>query len=199
MSERELKNLLDDTAKAWAEKKRKEKEERGETLYAGAKIIQQRKVAREVRRLETLIAALKFLGLVALVAALVLVLVALANAGERRAEKGAKWEEWVVTGYSHGCTKPKSGVEHKEPQLTASGKAARVDWTVAGPPHLPFGTRLELAHRGVVALREVQDRGRAIRGKRLDLFLGDCVSARSWGKQRVWVRVLGQGRGRGER
>lgn len=72
MSERELKNLLDDTARAWAEKKRREKAEED---------ARQRKVAREVRNLEALILALKWAGAGALIMALVLL--ALAKAGVR--------------------------------------------------------------------------------------------------------------------
>lgn len=101
----------------------------------------------------------------------------------------AGWIEWEVTAYSHSCTMPKGGKEYSQPQLTASGKPAIPNLTVAAGPHLPFGTRILLSHDGILSPRIVQDRGRAIVGHRLDLFVTDCASARLWGRRRVWGRV----------
>lgn len=99
------------------------------------------------------------------------------------------WHLYTVTAYSHGCTLPKSGVEHAEPQRAANGDWPEANWTVAASKDIPFGTVLELSYRGVVTTRIVGDRGRAIRRGRLDLFVESCDHAKRWGVRQVYVRV----------
>lgn len=98
------------------------------------------------------------------------------------------WTRHEVTAYSHGCTKPRG--PEKPPQRAADGQWPVANWTVAAGPQYAFGTVLELSHAGVVTRRVVGDRGRAIKGHRLDLFVEDCERARRWGRRVVDVRVV---------
>jgi len=100
------------------------------------------------------------------------------------------WETWEATAYSHGCIRPR-GPEGK-PRKAADGRWPTPNWTVAAGPHYAFGTVLELSHGGIVTRRVVGDRGRAIQGRRLDLFVADCGRARAWGRRKVFVRVVRQ-------
>ena len=98
------------------------------------------------------------------------------------------WGQMEVTAYSHGCTRPRG--PEKAPQRAADGQWPVANWTVAAGPQYAFGTVLELSHAGVVTRRVVGDRGRAIKGRRLDLFVEDCERARRWGRKLVSVRVV---------
>ena len=101
---------------------------------------------------------------------------------------------WRVTGYclcSRCCgiwsTK---GVNSKNQRITASGKPAK-GLIIAAPPIIPFGTRLSIPGYGVAS---VEDRGGAIKGRRLDVLFTDKdgVSghqrALNWGVQHLEVR-----------
>lgn len=98
------------------------------------------------------------------------------------------WRRYEVTAYSHGCIMPRG--PEGGPRKAADGRWPTPNWTVAAGPHYAFGTVLELSHRGIVTRRIVGDRGRAIKGRKLDLFVEDCGRARSWGRREVMVRVV---------
>lgn len=92
---------------------------------------------------------------------------------------------YEVTAYSHGCTLPRSGGE-KPPQRGADGRWPRADITVAADEALhPFGSELLIAGLG---FRTVGDRGHAIKGRRLDLFVDTCKEARKFGRR--WLSVV---------
>ena len=69
--------------------------------------------------------------------------------------------------------------------ITASGTKAD-HRLVAGPPEIPFGTVVEVPGYGRC---KVEDRGGAIRGKRLDVLFQTHAEARAWGVK--WMRVRG--------
>jgi 3D (Asp-Asp-Asp) domain-containing protein len=75
---------------------------------------------------------------------------------------------------------------------TASGKTI---WDndgqfVAGPRWLPFGAEVKVpGYHGGRAV-PVYDRGRAIRGYRLDVFFFSHAQARAWGTQVLDVEIL---------
>lgn len=73
--------------------------------------------------------------------------------------------------------------------ITASG--TRADHPlVAGPPSLPFGTRLCVPNYAVGWDVRVEDRGGAIKGNRLDVFFDDHESAIQWGVQYLNVEIV---------
>ena len=108
----------------------------------------------------------------------------------------APWRKFEVSGYAHGCTMPASGIEHKQPQKTASGAEAEPNWTVAASREFTFGTVLELSHGGIVTTRIVHDRGRAITHGKLDLFMESCERALAWGRRQIMVREVRRPLGR---
>lgn len=84
---------------------------------------------------------------------------------------------WVITTY---CPSRECGAESHG--ITASGVVAVEGVTVACPPELPFTTILEIDG---VGFRMCEDRGRAIRGRRLDLFIGSLDETPDRGRRRA--------------
>ena len=83
-------------------------------------------------------------------------------------------ELWEITAYTHSGRPTASGL------WPAPGMAAC-------PPELELGTRVRLEGRGILICR---DRGGAIRGRRLDLFLESREEAIRWGRKRLEVEIL---------
>lgn len=88
---------------------------------------------------------------------------------------GEQWQRWEVTAY---CLLGR----------TASGAPVGIG-VVAGPPSLPFGTRLWIDGYGPAT---VLDRGPAITEGRLDIWLPTYAQAIAWGRRHVHVWPLGQ-------
>ena len=101
---------------------------------------------------------------------------------------GGEWEAWEASAYSHNCTLSLGG--ERPAQRGANGEWPVPNLTVAADPAIPFGTRLLISYDGIVTERMVGDRGRAIRGKKLDLFMSSCTAARTWGRRIVSVKIL---------
>jgi 3D (Asp-Asp-Asp) domain-containing protein len=57
---------------------------------------------------------------------------------------------------------------------------------------MPFGTVLEVPGYGVV---KCEDRGGAIRGRRLDVLMPTHAEARAWGVKQLTVTTAGTGNG----
>lgn len=66
--------------------------------------------------------------------------------------------------------------------ITSSGRHALEGRTVACPPEMPFGTRLLIER---VGFRTCEDRGSAIKGARLDLFVGAIDEEPDRGRRRA--------------
>lgn len=101
------------------------------------------------------------------------------------------YQPYILTAYSAGCILPKFGPE-PPPQPMASGEWPVAGLHVAADPSLAFGTVLEVVYRGLPSRLIVGDRGRWIRGRRLDLFLADCRAARAWGRRTAYVRTVSE-------
>ena len=69
---------------------------------------------------------------------------------------------------------------------TASGKMAKVGRTIAAPRTFKFGTKLSLNGKVYV----VEDRGGAIKGNRIDLYVGSHAEALRWGVKYLPVKVV---------
>ena len=69
---------------------------------------------------------------------------------------------------------------------TASGVRAHYGTVAADTAVLPFGTVIEIPGYGY---GRVEDRGGAIRGKRLDLWFPSHEAALRWGRKRIRVRI----------
>jgi len=72
--------------------------------------------------------------------------------------------------------------------ITASGKTVEegvtiaADWTI-----LPKGTRVYIPGVGE---REVQDKGGAIKGNKIDIYMSDLNAAIEWGRRELEVFIL---------
>jgi 3D (Asp-Asp-Asp) domain-containing protein len=77
---------------------------------------------------------------------------------------------------------------------TASGRIAREGRTLAASRHLPLGTKVRID--GVPGMYVVEDRGGAINGNNIDLFVGSKSEAEKWGRQnrRVYITEWGSGK-----
>lgn len=89
---------------------------------------------------------------------------------------------WLITAYcpSYECGALGHGI-------TASGVRAVEGVTAACPPELPFGTKLVIEGVGV---RVCEDRGSAIQGRHLDIFMGSLGEQPDRGRKRAmdWNR-----------
>lgn len=91
-----------------------------------------------------------------------------------------------VTAYSWGCIMPHKGPEPKHPTRAADGSwpvpglTVAADWAIHPP-----GSLISIEGLGSFV---VTDRGRLIKGYRIDLFLKTCRAARAHGRQylRAW-------------
>ena len=75
---------------------------------------------------------------------------------------------------------------------TASGAQTREGRTVASDPHvLPLGTKIQVKGAGEYSgVYIVQDSGRKIRGREIDIFMETQAEAKRFGKKPVLVRIL---------
>ena len=92
-------------------------------------------------------------------------------------------QEFVVTAYCGGkcCNGPYAG-------QTASGNTPCENHTCAAGAQYKFGTRIQLNGIGTFT---VEDRGKAITGNRIDIFMNDHEEANRFGKRTVKGRILG--------
>lgn len=83
--------------------------------------------------------------------------------------------------------------------ITASGKKVQPYHTIAAPKSIPFGTRVYIPElvefwkkRGVSisGIFVVEDRGGAIKGNRIDIYMEDESTTKVWGVRYVTVYIL---------
>jgi 3D (Asp-Asp-Asp) domain-containing protein len=76
---------------------------------------------------------------------------------------------------------------------TRSGTLAKSGIVAADPQVLPLGTTVRVA--GLRSARPqvftVTDTGAAVKGKAIDIFIGNCARAKAFGRRRVQVTILG--------
>ena len=74
--------------------------------------------------------------------------------------------------------------------VTADGGEARHGTVAADPRVLPLGSRIRIRGRQIHGEYLVADRGAAVKGRRIDIFIPRCEQARRFGRQRVTVTIL---------
>jgi len=84
------------------------------------------------------------------------------------------------------ATGPNKG-KRKVVGITADGSKAKKGVIAADTRKYPFGTIMRVPGYG---WGEVHDRGRAIKGNRLDLFFKSHKEALQWGRRRVKVKIF---------
>ena len=107
---------------------------------------------------------------------------------ENKRLRAAQWRDFEATAYT--AHQESTGKEPGDPAygITASGKPVRVGVTIACPPSIPFGTRLEIESVGV---RVCEDRGGAITEGHLDIYIPNLNKAQAFGRQTLKVRKVG--------
>jgi 3D (Asp-Asp-Asp) domain-containing protein len=109
---------------------------------------------------------------------------------------GVRWRKplWStqmkVTAYTAGRESTGKSPGDSGYGITASGRRVKVGHCAA-PRNVPFGTVLYIEGYGFSI---VEDRGHAIKGNRLDVFIPSLAEAREWGSRLIIVHVLRWGR-----
>ncbi len=92
------------------------------------------------------------------------------------------WKQFIVTAYCP-CIKCCG----KTNGITASGKQATQGITIATSKQYAFGTKMEIQGYGIY---EVQDRGGAIQGDKIDIFFNSHDEALKFGRRTLLARVV---------
>jgi 3D (Asp-Asp-Asp) domain-containing protein len=79
---------------------------------------------------------------------------------------------------------------------TASGEQTRRGIVAADPAVIPLGSRVRINGLGRPHDRvyDVEDTGREVKGRELDIFMKDCSAAKQFGRRSARVRVLEVGK-----
>jgi 3D (Asp-Asp-Asp) domain-containing protein len=98
-----------------------------------------------------------------------------------------EWQTFEVTAYTANEESTGKSPGDVGYGITASGESVREGITVACPPSMAFGTRLEIEGVGE---RVCTDRGSAIKEGRLDTFIPKLKDALVFGRQWLKVRIM---------
>lgn len=106
----------------------------------------------------------------------------------KRKQKAPKLAQtYEVTAYTNGAESTGKSAGHPDYGVTASGALTKTDHTIACPPSIAFGTRLNIEGIGV---RTCEDRGGAITEGHIDLYVAGIAEARSFGRQRLKAEII---------
>jgi 3D (Asp-Asp-Asp) domain-containing protein len=97
-------------------------------------------------------------------------------------KKETEWFYFVATGYS--ANDPAQGTNN----ITATGKEIKKGMIAVDSKIIPLGTRIEIKDMGVFF---AEDTGGKIKGNRIDIYFETKEEAKEFGRQAIWVRVLG--------
>jgi 3D (Asp-Asp-Asp) domain-containing protein len=98
-----------------------------------------------------------------------------------------EWQTFEVTAYTAGEESTGKSPSDADYGITASGKRVRANHTVACPPSLAFGTRLEIEGIGE---RVCEDRGGRITEGHIDIYVPELKKALDFGRKRLNVRII---------
>ncbi|MGO4886468.1 3D domain-containing protein [Anaerobacillus sp. MEB173] len=95
---------------------------------------------------------------------------------------------YEVTAYTAGPESTGKTPDHPAYRITASGEYVKEKDTLACPPELPFGTKVYIPY-----LNETftcKDRGGAIKGKTLDIYMEQLDDALEFGRKQLEVTIM---------
>jgi 3D (Asp-Asp-Asp) domain-containing protein len=98
-----------------------------------------------------------------------------------------EWLTYEVTAYTAGPESTGKRPGDDGYGITTSGEPVRDNYTIACPPSMAFGTRLEIEGIGE---RVCMDRGGAIDEGRLDIYMTELQDALTFGRQSLKVRIM---------
>lgn len=93
---------------------------------------------------------------------------------------------FIVTAYTAGPESTGKRPGDKGYGITASGKKVAEGRTIACPPNMAFGARVVIEGLGE---RVCEDRGGAIKGNRLDVYMESVSQARQFGRRSLEVEI----------
>lgn len=99
-----------------------------------------------------------------------------------------EYEIYEITAYTAGPESTGKSPGHPAYGITASGEYVRENHTIACPPAIPFGTRVEIPYFDTVFTCE--DRGGAITDGKLDVYMADLDEALAFGRRMLDVKIL---------
>ncbi|MFF2413513.1 3D domain-containing protein [Bacillus safensis] len=94
---------------------------------------------------------------------------------------------YEVTAYTNGVESTGKSAGDPDYGVTASGARTKTGHTIACPPSMAFGTRLNIEGIGV---RTCEDRGGAIMEGHIDLYVAGVSEAQSFGRQRLKAEII---------
>lgn len=102
--------------------------------------------------------------------------------------KQREWDDvFTVTAYTAGPESTGKDPGHPLYGITASGEKVQPGLTIACPPEIELDTKIFIEGIGE---RVCKDRGAAIQGKRLDLYIPDLDDALEFGAQELGIRIM---------
>ncbi|MFV9829363.1 3D domain-containing protein [Bacillus velezensis] len=96
------------------------------------------------------------------------------------------WQTFEVTAYTSGYSSTGKSRNDADYGITASGERAVEGRTLACPPSLPFGTKVNIEGIGE---RVCEDRGGAIQEGHLDLYMTSESEALSFGRRNLSAEI----------
>lgn len=97
---------------------------------------------------------------------------------------------YEITAYTAGYESTGKTPSHPAYGITASGEVVKENYTIACPPELEFGTEVYIPYFSQKFV--CKDRGGAIKGKALDVYMEKLVDAKQFGRQMLEVHILKQ-------
>lgn len=98
-----------------------------------------------------------------------------------------KGTDYLITAYTNGAESTGKNPGDPAYGITTSGKVTQEGRTISCPPSLALGTKVIIEDVGV---RVCEDRGGAIQGKRIDLYIANLNQAVEFGNQWLKVEIL---------
>ena len=99
-----------------------------------------------------------------------------------------KYLLYTVTAYTAGAESTGKTVGDTQYGITASGARVKSNHTASCPTHLRFGTQIFIKELQMVYT--CTDRGSAIIGNRLDIYMEDLNQALSFGRKSLNILIL---------
>lgn len=96
-------------------------------------------------------------------------------------------QTFEVTAYTAGAESTGKTPDHPAYGITASGERVTEGVTAACPPDMAFGTRIDIEGVGE---RVCTDRGGAIKGGHIDVYMAELSDAIQFGRQRLEVTIM---------
>ncbi|MBD3861382.1 3D domain-containing protein [Bacillus sp. 28A-2] len=106
----------------------------------------------------------------------------------KRKQKAPKLAQtYEVTAYTNGAESTGKSAGDPDYGVTASGARTKTGRTIACPPSMAFGTRLNIEGIG---FRTCEDRGGAITEGHIDLYVAGVSEAQAFGRQRLKAEII---------